>query len=99
MGYDNRNIVLNELIGLKVRVLRSSDKKQRGLSGLVVDETRNMIVVETDGGAKRIVKKSSTFRFYAGGAHFDVPGPEICFRAVERTGKAVKFYKRRESKT
>ncbi len=96
MGYDNKNIVLNELIGLKARVLKSLDKKQRGLSGIVIDETKNTLVMETLNGSKRVVKKSSSFRFYFQGAHFDVDGNEIAFRPVERTEKAIKYYKRRK---
>ena len=52
-GYDNKNIVLNELIGLRVRVVRCIDKKQRGLEGRVVDETKNTLVVETEEGRKK----------------------------------------------
>ncbi len=96
MGYDNRNIVLNELIGLRARVLSSLDRKQRGLSGTVIDETRNTLVMETEKGTKRVVKKSSSFRFYLGNRHFDVDGIEINFRPVERTEKAIKYYKRRK---
>jgi ribonuclease P protein subunit POP4 len=95
MGYDNKNIVLNELIGLKARVLKSLDKKQRGLSGIVIDETKNTLVMDTLKGSKRVVKKSSSFRFYFQDAHFDVDGNEIAFRPVERTEKAIKYYKKR----
>ncbi len=98
MAYDNRNIVLNELIGLKVRVLRSLDKKQRGLSGTVIDETKNTLVIETGHGTKRLAKLPSAFRFYSGKESYDVDGYEINFRPVERTEKAVKFYKRRKSR-
>ncbi len=98
MSYDNRNIILNELIGLRVRVLRSLDKKQRGISGFVIDETKNTLVVETDTGVKRLVKGISEFRFYYGRQSFKVDGKEISFRPHERTGKALKFYMRRESK-
>ncbi len=96
MSYDNRNIILNELIGLRVRVLYSLDKKQRGISGIVIDETKNMLVLETKGGIKRVVKSISGFRFYSGRSSFKVDGKEINFRPHERTGKAVKYYKRRK---
>jgi ribonuclease P protein subunit POP4 len=98
MDYNNRNIVLHELIGLRVRVLSSLDKKQKGLSGIVVDETKNTLVVETKSGVKRIVKNISQFRFYFGKESFKVDGREINFRPQERTGKAIRFYKRRQEK-
>ena len=65
--YNNRNIVLNELIGLRARVVRCSDRKQNGLEGTIVDETKNTLLIETDGKCRKVVKASSTFRFYTRG--------------------------------
>ncbi len=96
MDYNNRNIVLNELIGLKARVTKSLDKKQRGLSGVVIDETKNTIVLETSSGTKSIVKRISVFRFYSGKHSFTVDGEEIGFRPHERIEKSMKFYKARK---
>ncbi len=96
MDYNNRNIVLNELIGLKAKVVKSLDKKQRGLSGVVIDETKNTVVLETKLGTKRIVKRISVFRFYSGKSSFIVPGEEIGFRPHERIEKSMKFYKARK---
>lgn len=95
MVYDNKNIVLHELIGLKVKVMASRDKRQNGLAGNVVDETKNTLLIETKNGAKRIIKKTSKFRFYAGKKSFVVDGIEINFRPDERIEKAMKFYKKR----
>ena len=95
MHYDNRNIVLNELIGLKVRIIKSTDSKQKGLNGSVIDETKNTLLLETSKGVKRVIKKSSTLRFYYGGKSFVVEGREINFRPEERISKGLLFYKLR----
>ncbi|MDE1849624.1 MAG: ribonuclease P protein subunit [Candidatus Micrarchaeota archaeon] len=97
MEYNNRNIVLHELIGLKVRVIKSLDKKQRGLSGTVVDETKNTLEIRKGAERKRVIKKISVFKFYASGRSFIVNGEEISFRPHERLEKALKYYKRREA--
>jgi ribonuclease P protein subunit POP4 len=97
--YSNRNIVLNELIGLRARVVRCSDKKQEGLEGTIVDETKNTLLLQTDTGVKKIVKASSAFRFYPYGRakeSFVVEGREINFRPHERIEKSMKFYRRRK---
>jgi|SRR5208337_4445301 len=97
--YSNKNIVLNELIGLRARVVRCSDKKQEGLEGIIIDETKNTLLLQTDRGVKKLVKASSTFRFYADGnpeESFLVDGREISFRPHERIEKSMKFYKRRK---
>ncbi|MCL5008487.1 MAG: ribonuclease P protein subunit [Candidatus Marsarchaeota archaeon] len=95
MEYNNKNIVLNELIGLKARVLSSLDKKQRGASGIVIDETKNTLLLEAKEGRRRIVKKACVFRFYVGHETFDVDGKEINFRPDERIEKAMKYYRQR----
>ncbi len=94
--YNNKNIVLNELIGLRVRVLSCLDKKQVGLQGTVIDESKNTLVVDTGTQLKRLVKATSTFRFYAGRKSFKVSGLEINFRPEDRIEKGMKFYKKRE---
>lgn len=81
------NLRKHELIGLQVHVVRASDPSQRDLSGRVVDETRNMLVVEVGGGEKRIPKQGSRFRFDIQGG-VEVDGDEIRFRPEDRVKKA-----------
>ena len=96
MDYDNKNIVLNELIGLKVSVVSSLDKKQKGITGTIVDETKNTIKISSGTKIISLIKKTSKFRFYHGKQHFDVEGKEIKFRPDERIEKGLKYYKRRK---
>ena len=58
-----RNIVRHELIGLKVKIQKSTDKSQNGASGKVVDETYNTIHAEIGGEEKAFVKKNCIFIF------------------------------------
>jgi ribonuclease P protein subunit POP4 len=81
------NLRKHELIGLRVRVVRATDPGFVGLEGRVVDETRNMLIVEVGGKEKMIAKQGSRFRFEAqGGA--EVEGDEIRFRPEDRIKKA-----------
>lgn len=81
------NLRKHELIGLQVRVVRATDPGQRDLSGRVVDETRNMLVVEVGGVDKRIPKQGSLFRFDVQGG-LELEGDEIRFRPEDRVKKA-----------
>ena len=94
--YNNRNIVLHELIGLEVEVVRSKDASQVGIKGKVVDETKETIVLQTGSGKRRIFKRISTFKFIADKNTFTVEGSEICFRPHERIQKGLKFYRKRK---
>jgi ribonuclease P protein subunit POP4 len=81
------NLRKHELIGLQVEVVRATDPGQVRLSGRVVDETRNLLVVEAGGVEKRIPKQGSRFRFQVQGG-VEVEGDEIRFRPEDRVKKA-----------
>ncbi len=81
------NLRKHELIGLQVQVLRATDPGQVRLSGRVVDETRNLLVIETGGVEKRIPKQGARFRFEIQGG-IEVEGDEIRFRPEDRVKKA-----------
>jgi len=61
MPITSRNILAHEWIGLEITIKKSPDTKLEGLSGLVRDETRNTLVVETQGRTRRIAKPNTVF--------------------------------------
>ncbi len=63
MSLNPENIARHELIGFRVTVADSTDPGQAGLSGCIVDETRNMFLLETMQGIKRIPKKNTSLIF------------------------------------
>jgi ribonuclease P protein subunit POP4 len=58
----SRNILRHELIGLDVSVAEASNPLQRGISGQIIDETRNTLLIRTACGDRRIQKQYSRFR-------------------------------------
>ena len=66
----SRNVLRHELIGLDVLVSGAANPELRGLSGRIIDETRNLLVIETKIGIKRIAKMHSIFRV-------SLPGREL----------------------
>ncbi len=93
--YNNKNIVLHELIGLHAEVIGSRDRSQIKKNGIVVNETKNLLYLKHGTKISKVVKKISRFRFTCGGDHFVVDGNEINFRPHERTEKGLKFYRKR----
>ena len=81
------NLRKHELIGLQVQVVRATDPGQVSVSGRVVDETRNLLVIEAGGVEKRIPKQGARFRFEIQGG-IEVEGDEIRFRPEDRVKKA-----------
>lgn len=81
------NLRKGELIGLSVVVAASSDPSLVGLRGVVVDETRNTLRVETPRGEKTVPKHGTTFTFEVQGGT-RVAGDDLLFRPEDRIKKA-----------
>ena len=62
------HVIHAEWIGKHIRVITATNKMIQGLEGIVVDETRNTVVVETAKGVKRVQKHGSVF---------DIDGHEV----------------------
>ena len=85
------NILRHELIGLPVEVVHASNPAQQGIAGRITDETRNMIVIETPRGPKRIEKAHATFRIaIPDGTVVDVSGSALVSQPEKRLSKASK---------
>jgi ribonuclease P protein subunit POP4 len=94
------NILRHELIGLPVEVVQAANPAQRGIAGRIVDETRNMLVIGTPGGTKRIEKAHATFRItLPGGTVVDVSGSALVSQPEKRISKTSKTVSETASKT
>lgn len=96
-GITAENLVMHELIGLVVRVSKSSDPGKKGISGTVIDETKNTLVVECakKKGRRVLPKAECTFRFtLPGGELVEVDGRAIIARPEDRTKKMQRLMER-----
>jgi ribonuclease P protein subunit POP4 len=85
------NLVRHELIGLKAKVVESSNPKNIGVAGRVVDETRNMLIIEkADGKEARLVKEQNVFSFELGQTRVRVDGKILVARPEDRIKKKFK---------
>jgi len=85
------NLVRHELIGLEVRVVWSRNPSQIGISGRVVDETRQMLSIETKRGVKNIAKDQAVFSFHLpSGEWVRVDGKLLVARPEDRIKKKLK---------
>jgi ribonuclease P protein subunit POP4 len=66
----SQNVLRHELIGLDVLVSGATNPLHRGLSGRIVDETKNLLILETSHGVKRIPKMHSRFQLHLPGSEF-----------------------------
>ncbi len=52
-----QNAAAHELIGLHAVVSESTDKSREGMRGKIVDETKNLFIIETQKGEKKLPKR------------------------------------------
>ncbi len=57
------NIVRHELVGLPVRIVKSTDPTQKGIKGKIIDETYNTLKIESKSEERVIPKKNTIFIF------------------------------------
>ena len=55
-------MIKNTLIGMKIEIVDAQNKNLLGLSGKVIDETRNILMLETQKGVKKLIKSQITFK-------------------------------------
>ena len=90
-----KDVARQELIGLEVEIADSTNPEAVGAKGRVIDETRNMLVVETDEGGekkeKKFVKEQCTFIFtLPTGGQVKIDGKLLVARPEDRIKKKLK---------
>jgi len=84
---NEHNLHMHELVGLRLRVVQSSDGGMVGMEGIVVDETRETLVI---GDRRRTLpKRGNTFEFtLEDGRTAVIEGDSIAYRPEDRVKKA-----------
>ncbi|MCX6771605.1 MAG: ribonuclease P protein subunit [Candidatus Micrarchaeota archaeon] len=82
------NLRLHELIGLHAKVAESLSVPHKGIRGLVVDETKNTLVIRAGKEEKIVPKKGSVFLFTLPGREkVRLEGDKIAYRPYDRPKK------------
>ncbi len=84
------NLVRHELIGLPVEVVDSANPSTVGISGRVVDETRNVFLIETERGEKCVPKSHTGFVFTLPGQKVRVEGAVFVSQPENRIHKRIR---------
>ena len=82
------SVVQHEFIGLDVTVVKSSNPDVVGISGKVVDETRNTFTILQNDNKKVVVKDTSVFDFVmSDGTVVEIDGKVVMGRPEDRIKK------------
>ncbi len=89
MRINPKNILRHELIGLQAEVVEAQNPYLVGIKGIVLDETKNTLVIGEPGGERKTVLKfQAVFRFILpDGTKVLVDGKYLVGRPEERLKK------------
>jgi ribonuclease P protein subunit POP4 len=84
-------IIQQEFVGLRAKVVRSTNPDCEGISGTIIDETRNTFLLSRDGEEKRVIKETSVFHFtYPDGTVVEIDGKLLVGRPEDRIKKTIR---------
>jgi ribonuclease P protein subunit POP4 len=84
----SNDLLRTELIGLEVTALSDKKKCYPSLVGHIIDETKNMLIIETkEKKIKKIPKKTNVFLFHLNRESVEVKGKMLVGKPEDRIKK------------
>lgn len=80
-------ILKEEIIGKKVKVTHAKNNSLNGIEGIIVDETRNTITVDTPNGGKKLLKSQVVLKMVSKGNVYELDGRLLLNRPEDRIKK------------
>ena len=74
----------HEFIGQRVSIDNSTNSQIIGLNGVIIDETKSMITLNTRNGIKKLPKSNNTWKFTLSDGEKEIPGKIITKRPEDR---------------
>jgi len=85
------DIIRREFIGTEAKVAKSSNPEDIGISGRVIDETRNTFTILHKGKRKMIIKDSAVFYLkFDDGTVVEIEGRLVVGRPEDRLKKHIR---------
>ena len=85
------DIIRDEFIGTEGKIAESRHPDYIGVSGQVVNETKNTFTIMQAGKAKNVIKEAAVFRFkFSDGTIVEIDGKLLVGRPEDRLKKSVK---------
>ncbi|HLN46223.1 MAG TPA: ribonuclease P protein component 1 [Candidatus Sulfotelmatobacter sp.] len=85
------DIIKDEFVGTTCSIVQSSNAGYLGLSGEVIDESKNTFTIMQHGQAKNIIKDVAVFHFrFSDGTVVEINGKLLTGRPEDRLKKTIK---------
>jgi len=73
-----------ELLGLKVVVKDAKNRSLIGLNGIIVEETKNMLIIQGEMGKKKVIKDQVLLEIEVKGKKIEITGKNLVGKSEER---------------
>ena len=87
MSFNVKDLVRLEWIGRKVEIAESENKALVGLKGKIVDETKNMFMLDVNGKMKKIIKDQVKLKINFDSHTYKIDGKLLVGRPEDRIKK------------
>jgi ribonuclease P protein subunit POP4 len=85
------DIINGEFIGTEGSVAESTHSGYVGISGKVIDESKNTFTILQGGKRSRVIKEAAVFRFrFCDGTTVEIDGKLLVGRSEDRLKKSIK---------
>lgn len=88
---DLKDMLKQELIGCRIKVVDARNAANTQLTGVVVDETRNMLTIAEHGVEKKLIKKDVTIQVTLKGETYNIDGKLLVGKPEDRLKKRMKL--------
>ncbi len=86
-----RDIPRLEFIGKELEVIEADNPSLVGIKGKVIDETKNMLIIEKNNETKKLVKKQVTIKVKIEEKEIIIKGETLQGRPEERLKKKIRI--------
>lgn len=85
------DIIRSEFMGTEAKVAKSTHPNYVGISGKIIDETRNTLTILQEGKRRIVVKDSAIFHFkFSDGTTIEINGKLLAGRPEDRLKKHIR---------
>jgi len=82
-----KDITRHEMIGLNTEIVEAKNKALIGLKGKIIDETKNLFLIQTKKGEKKVLKDQITMELKVNNKKVQVDGKEFVGQPEDRLKK------------
>ncbi len=81
------DIIRHELIGLNAEIVEAKNKSLVGLKGKIIDETKNLLIIQSKKGEKKVLKDQVTLKLKMKDKKFQLEGKLLVGKPEDRLKK------------